>query len=172
MLTAASDWLRHLVVLILLAVFLEVVLPGGTMQKYVRTVLALIIMMSMLQPLAALFRAHLNPAAIESAVEGPLFTSAGSGREGAGLAIFRRDLADSIAAGVQGALGIRLQNVQIATEVKPDGTPIVMGVTAFVAVGPGIKNASLAAREAKAQIALTLGLAPTAVTVYFPGGRA
>lgn len=55
-LIALGEWLRQLVVIVLLAVFTDLLLPTKTMQKYVRVVLGLTIIAAMLQPVVPFFQ--------------------------------------------------------------------------------------------------------------------
>ncbi|MFT8871089.1 MAG: stage III sporulation protein AF [Sporolactobacillus sp.] len=52
-------WVSQLVVIVLFAVILELLLPAGTYQKYVRLVVGLVLIVALLDPLIALF--HMNP---------------------------------------------------------------------------------------------------------------
>ncbi|MFT8364215.1 MAG: stage III sporulation protein AF [Sporolactobacillus sp.] len=57
-----ENWVSQLVVLILFAVILELLLPSGGFQKYVRLVIGLVLIVALLGPVMALF--HVNPQAI------------------------------------------------------------------------------------------------------------
>jgi stage III sporulation protein AF len=54
--TALGAWLKQLVMVVLLAVFADLLLPTKSMQKYVRVVMGLAVIAVILQPLAPLFR--------------------------------------------------------------------------------------------------------------------
>lgn len=51
-----NGWLKGLIGVVLLAAFVDLLLPSGTFQRYVRTVLGLFILLTMLTPLLSLFR--------------------------------------------------------------------------------------------------------------------
>lgn len=53
---AFGDWLKQLVMIVLLAVFSDLLLPTKTMQKYVRMVLGLTIIAAMIQPIVPFFK--------------------------------------------------------------------------------------------------------------------
>ncbi len=51
-----SDWLSQIILVILLATFVELILPSSMMQKYVRVVLSLLILMTLLHPMVSLIQ--------------------------------------------------------------------------------------------------------------------
>jgi len=54
--TLLGAWLKQIVMIVLLAVFADLLLPTKAMQKYVRTVLGLAIIAAMLQPIVPFLR--------------------------------------------------------------------------------------------------------------------
>ncbi len=172
MISALSDWLKHLVVLILLAVFLDMVLPNTSMQRYVRTVLGLVVMLAMLAPLRALISTHLNLGLLESQLSGPIVnTSQSISQAQASVQTFRTDLATTLANEVRQTLGVSLVQVNVQITVKADGTPIVTGVLATIST-VGVTHKTQVVNDVKAQIAALLGLQPASVTISYPGMQA
>ncbi|WP_159882222.1 stage III sporulation protein AF [Paenibacillus puerhi] len=57
-----SQWLKSVVLVILIATFVDLLLPNRSMQRYVKTVMSLFLLMTLLQPLLSLLRT-------ESAIE-------------------------------------------------------------------------------------------------------
>lgn len=51
-----SGWLKSIVLIILLATFVDILLPSQTMQRYVKTVIGLFILLILLQPLFSIFQ--------------------------------------------------------------------------------------------------------------------
>jgi stage III sporulation protein AF len=51
-----SDWLKSIIMVILLATFVDILLPNQTMQRYVKTVISLFILLTLLQPIFSLFQ--------------------------------------------------------------------------------------------------------------------
>ncbi|NHN28841.1 stage III sporulation protein AF [Paenibacillus agricola] len=51
-----SDWLKSVVMVILLASFVDILLPSQTMQRYVKTVISLFILLTLLQPVLSLLQ--------------------------------------------------------------------------------------------------------------------
>ncbi|TDF99235.1 stage III sporulation protein AF [Paenibacillus piri] len=55
-----GEWLRSIILVILLATFVDILLPNQTMQRYVKTVMSLFIMLTLLQPLFSLFQKNVS----------------------------------------------------------------------------------------------------------------
>jgi stage III sporulation protein AF len=51
-----SGWLKEIVLIVLLAAFVDLLLPNNAFQRYVRTVLGLFILLTLLSPLLSLFQ--------------------------------------------------------------------------------------------------------------------
>lgn len=60
MLQWMNDWLREIIVIIMLAVFIDLLLPNDKMQRYVKVVLSLFILMAILSPIVSLLKADLS----------------------------------------------------------------------------------------------------------------
>lgn len=60
MLDAAAAWVRQLIFLALFASFFELLLPSGALQKFVRVIVGLLIMLAVLRPAAEFFEARLG----------------------------------------------------------------------------------------------------------------
>jgi len=71
-------WLKKIILLVLLATFLDLLLPSGTYSKYVKLVMGLLILLALLSPILNLFRkdiplAQLSYAVGENATQSPDF---------------------------------------------------------------------------------------------------
>ncbi|NOU97678.1 stage III sporulation protein AF [Paenibacillus sp. LMG 31456] len=51
-----GSWLKAIILIIMLATFVDILLPNQTMQRYVKTVMSLFILLTLLQPLLSLFQ--------------------------------------------------------------------------------------------------------------------
>ena len=83
--TSLGEWLRKLVGTVVILGFLELLLPEGEMHRFARVVMGLLVLLVMLQPLAALI--HQSPAfdriladRAPSAPAAPAETAAGAAR--------------------------------------------------------------------------------------------
>lgn len=64
-----SDWLKQLILMIMLATFVDLLLPNQNMQRYVKTVLGLFILMTLLNPIFALFQREWDLTKMADSVE-------------------------------------------------------------------------------------------------------
>jgi len=55
-----SDWLRDIIAVVLLAVFLELIIPGKTMLRYTRLVIGLFILLTIMSPILRLVQGDIN----------------------------------------------------------------------------------------------------------------
>lgn len=55
MIQAISDWAKNLIFLVVFAAFLELLLPSSQMQKFLRVIVGLLVMMAVLNPIVNLF---------------------------------------------------------------------------------------------------------------------
>ncbi|MFX3633602.1 MAG: stage III sporulation protein AF [Candidatus Pristimantibacillus sp.] len=55
-----SDWLRDIIAVIMLAVFMELLLPNKSMQRYARLVVGLLILLTILSPILRLLQGDFN----------------------------------------------------------------------------------------------------------------
>lgn len=53
-----SDWLREIILVILLATFVDLLLPNSTMQRYVKVVISLFILLTILSPVISLLKSE------------------------------------------------------------------------------------------------------------------
>ncbi len=169
LIAAISDWLRHLVTLILLAVVLDIVLPGDVMQRYVRTVVGLVIILSLLSPIRVLMQQGFHLSDLAAAISGPTAGQQNlfSGTSGtSGSAVFENDLESTITEEVEAADDVKVQSVFVKTASKADGTPVVTGVN--VVIGAlNVAHPAQIAQAIQAQVASQMGLSPDRIDVSY-----
>ncbi|WP_458460738.1 stage III sporulation protein AF, partial [Paenibacillus sp.] len=51
-----SNWLQELIMIVLLATFVDMLLPNRSMERYVKLVLSLLILLTLLSPITKLLR--------------------------------------------------------------------------------------------------------------------
>jgi stage III sporulation protein AF len=56
-----SEWLRKIILLILLATFIDLLLPNSSMQRYVKLVIGLFVLLTILSPLFQVFHSEASP---------------------------------------------------------------------------------------------------------------
>lgn len=76
-----GGWLREIILVVLLASFVELLLPSKSMERYARLVLSLLILLTMLSPIVSLLKgdaiSELSVAMGQQEKEGGLFTGGG-----------------------------------------------------------------------------------------------
>jgi len=160
---AISDWVRHLVFLILLAVFVELVLPQSSLQKYARAVFGLLIVLAMLDPLRALLTADFSAQAFDQNLAGPLL-GASDVAPAYATAAYDQELGQAIGSDIAASFGVQVQAIQVVTSTASDGSETVNTVYATVPVVRG-QRSDLLRREIQAQISELLGLPLAAIHV-------
>ncbi|ULL15448.1 stage III sporulation protein AF [Paenibacillus sp. H1-7] len=70
-----GNWLKSIVLVILLATFVDILLPSQTMQRYVKTVLSLFILLTLLSPLLSIFQKQIS---LEQLLSNAMFTKSGA----------------------------------------------------------------------------------------------
>lgn len=61
MIEAVTQWVKNLIFLVLFAAFIELLLPNQSMQKFLRVVIGLLVMLAVLKPVATLFENNMQP---------------------------------------------------------------------------------------------------------------
>lgn len=64
MMQAIGDWLKNIIFVILIATFIELLLPNNKMERYVRTVVSLIILLVLITPVLTIFKKNWDPSAL------------------------------------------------------------------------------------------------------------
>jgi stage III sporulation protein AF len=160
-----DDWVRQLAALVLLAGIAELLLPTGRMKAYARSLLGLLVLLGLLQPLVALLRGQISlELPTVAAAAGPSATGDGGTMQAAGHAYEGLvagqvvHIADQVA-GVQSAsatvtfaadmrtpVGAQVQIA--ATTVGMDAGPaLVTRVQSAVAAGLGLPAADVTVQE-------------------------
>jgi len=148
-----SGWLKQIVLIVMLAAFADLLLPNNAMQRYVKTVMALIILLTLLDPLFSLVRHDWNVSGLLAsaekwATEGP----AGSKADGNRLPSIMRDgeklrqtnlaqaerlseqrLAEEIRENVERVFGVKLEDVKVRLALDREDNPRIEHVTVTVA---------------------------------------
>ena len=56
-----SQWLERIIILVLLATFLDMLLPNTPLQRYVKLVMGLLILLAIITPIMQMFQNDLTP---------------------------------------------------------------------------------------------------------------
>lgn len=74
-----TNWLKEIILIVLLAVFLDLILPNSTLQRYVKLVMGLLILMTMLSPVLQLLNTDFTLERISSDILREQQNARGSG---------------------------------------------------------------------------------------------
>jgi len=128
MIHAISEWLQGIILLILLASLLDLILPNSGMQRYVKFVMGLLILLAIITPIMQIFKTDLSPEKIALKI---LQINSGNSQEGlhqvtlnAGKltngnekdvqAFVQKQLASLMKEKVQEDLGITVSSVEVS----------------------------------------------------------
>lgn len=59
-----SQWLQEIIIIILIATFIELILPSQSMQRYIKVVVSLFILLTLLSPIIALLQKGVEPGSL------------------------------------------------------------------------------------------------------------
>lgn len=133
-----KEWVRSLVVLVILAAMLEMALPMGEMKRYVKLTMGLVIMFAMVSPIATLLRHPLpvqwqlfEPQGGALPSLGQVMTAAkefGAKQEALARAGAEEQLADGLRTAVLALPGVRdaEASVRLGPDQKPTGATVVV----------------------------------------------
>ncbi|TVY11496.1 stage III sporulation protein AF [Paenibacillus cremeus] len=148
-----SGWLKSVILVILLATFVDLLLPNQSMQRYVKTVMSLFLLLTLLHPLLTLFEKHTN---MEKLLADALFQP-GSQQSGAGSddamaslptiqqradairsyqqkethQLVQNQAADLMKRKIE-STGVTVQSIQVETATDASGQAIIKQVTVSV----------------------------------------
>ncbi|OKP95806.1 stage III sporulation protein AF [Paenibacillus sp. P46E] len=137
--TWLGGWLRELILVVLLAAFVEMLLPSKSMERYARLVLSLLVLLTLLSPIVALLKGdvtgELSLAMNQQEKKGGVFSGAG---KGAGS--LEKILAEGrvLAAGAQ-EQSLKLAAEEVAGQMRNQiaGITGVQGAKVTVTLGMG-----------------------------------
>jgi stage III sporulation protein AF len=142
---AITDWVRNIVMVVLFATFLELLLPTSGMQRFVRVIMGLLILLAVLGPAVDLLQSRAHPEVPALAGQnGPAADRIRSGaeqvvRERDRLAeeMYRKDLARQIRAVVTAVDGVADARVAVELARGREGKGGAIGKV-IVYVQPGL----------------------------------
>jgi stage III sporulation protein AF len=169
--TWLGGWLRELILVVLMAAFVEMLLPSKSMERYARLVLSLLVLLTMLSPIVSLLKGdaakELSVAMVQQEQEGGLLSGAGKGAD---------SLEKILADGRKLAAGAKEQSLQLAAEEVAGqmreqiaGSTGVKGAKVTVKLGMGKSSASLGGEEIPVISSVTVSL-PAAAGAGQTGG--
>ncbi|MCZ8520647.1 MULTISPECIES: stage III sporulation protein AF [Paenibacillus] len=149
-----SGWLKSVILVILLATFVDLLLPNATMQRYVKTVISLFLLLTLMQPLLSLFS---GPGELDKRLTAALFQSAGQGqgqpieslpaiqqraqalqrsREAEAHQVVRQQVADLMKRKLESTAGVKVRQIQVETAAGESGQAEIRSVSVTFAPQP------------------------------------
>ncbi|MEC0230907.1 stage III sporulation protein AF [Paenibacillus alba] len=148
-----AGWLKTVIMVIMLATFVDLLLPSNTMQRYVKTVMSLFILLTLLSPVLQLFQKdwdmdQLIGQAEQKQNEKTMYASTGNGDQRMkSLEVITKDaqklqaegqkqsqqmlqtqLAGMMKEDLQKQTNLVIQDVQVAAQIDNNGKPVIMKV--------------------------------------------
>ena len=124
MLDAVVAWVRQLVFLALFAAFFELLLPSGALQKFIRVIVGLLIMLAVLRPAADFFAAYLSGGAAPVLCTLPAdarVQADAAAAEKTVRAVYKRELERQLEAAVDAVQGVAAVRGEVLLEEDVDG---------------------------------------------------
>jgi stage III sporulation protein AF len=126
-----SDWLREIVLVILLAAFIDLMLPNSSMQRYVKVVVSLFILLTILSPIITLFKSDLDfmdwrDQTVEMGAVQPLESIMENGKkireqnEQQSIQFVEHQMADMMKTELEKELPGKIRKVDVNTELNAD----------------------------------------------------
>lgn len=149
MMAEITAWVKSIVMVVLFATFLEFLLPASSMQRFVRVIMGLFIMLSILNPLINVLHSQILPEPV--AVFGNparateierVSQDASKGRSQLTHDMYRKDLAKQIRALVMAIEGIAEVRVAVDTNDEEGSKNIGAIKNIILYVQPGLTNTS------------------------------
>lgn len=158
--TWLGGWLHELILVVLLAAFVEMLLPSKSMERYARLVLSLLVLLTMLSPIVSLLKgdagAELSLAMERQERSGGLLSGTGGGDHS-----LEQILADGkmLASGTR-EQSLKLAAAEVAGQMREQiaASTGIRGVNVTVALGMGPDTSTLSGEDVPVISAVTVAL--------------
>ena len=158
MIDVFTNWVKHIIFVVLFASFLELLLPNSSMQRFVRVIMGLFIMLAILNPVIDVLQNHLTPSQIpvlsansaNSKVILDNIKTVAHDREQLSAEIYQKELAQQMKVMVTALDGVADVKVVVDTNRSNDNKLSNKINSVVVYVTPG--NAATSSKIAKVSI--------------------
>jgi stage III sporulation protein AF len=145
-----GDWLKQVILIILLASFVDLLLPSQAMQKYVRTVVSLFLLLTLLTPVFELFQRGWDAEKLLAEAEQTQSLNGGAGNGIRGKTVLQplaavlasseelkadnakeakrlaeQQLSEQMKAGLEQSAGLGVTELQVNIDLDQKGTPVI-----------------------------------------------
>ncbi|MBP2625546.1 MAG: stage sporulation protein [Firmicutes bacterium] len=163
MITILTNWVKYIIFIVLFASFLELLLPNSSMQRFVRVIMGLFIMLAILNPVIDVVQNHLTPSQVpvlsaNSASSIIILNNAKTvarDREQLSAEIYKKELAQQMKVMITALDGVADAKVVIDTKQSNNNKLSNMINSVVVYVTPG--NAASNSKIAKVSIGQQIG---------------
>jgi stage III sporulation protein AF len=150
-----TDWIKYIIFVVLFASFLELLLPSSSMQRFVRVIMGLFIMLAILNPIIGVVQQYL----VSTKQIPALSTNSGSStsiinetnstvieREKLSLELYKKELSQQMRILIMAIDGVADANVaiDIKTINKNNVTSAINNVVVYIKPGISSQNAKVA----------------------------
>lgn len=159
-----DHWVRSLAAILLLAGIAELLLPAGSLKGYARSLLGLLVLLGVLQPVVGLLRGTIRLDL--PALSAPAAPAGGGAAAAAASAAYERLLAAQAARMAQQVPGV--QSASASLRFAGGGATEPMPTAAAVEIAPsavGMLQGAALSERVRSAVAAGLGLPAQAVTV-------
>ena len=154
MMAMLTDWVKSIIFVVLFASFLELLLPNSSMQRFVRVIMGLFIMLAILNPVIDVVQNHLTPSQVpalstSSANSAVILNNAETvarQREQLSAEIYKKELAQQMKVMIIALDGVADAKVVIDTERSNNNklNTMISSVVVYVTPGNAMNNAAIA----------------------------
>ncbi|WP_127585982.1 stage III sporulation protein AF [Paenibacillus koleovorans] len=150
-----SDWLKQVILVILLAAFVDLLMPNNGLQRYVRTVLGLFILLTLLTPIFTLFQKTLDTRKMLASVEqlpalvgadragtmtamkplGAVLQEAGSlkaAQEQQAMQLLETRLGAELQSSMEALPGVKVKTIDVTIQADNNGKPVIRTMQAIL----------------------------------------
>jgi len=114
--SALNDWVKTIILVVLFASFLELLLPASSMQRFVRVIMGLLVMLTMLNPVVEFIQSRSTPQEIP-ALGGRIIAGPGPAQGGA-----------AVSTGDKSKLAVELYKKDLARQTRGEKVRVVLRV--------------------------------------------
>jgi stage III sporulation protein AF len=146
-----TDWIKNIIFVVLFASFLELLLPSSSMQRFVRVIMGLFIMLAILNPIIGVVQHHLTsinqiPALSTNSEISNVITNevnhVTNERDKLSLELYKKELSQQIRILIIAMDGVADANV--AVEINSNTTNGVKSIVVYIKPGISTKNEKVA----------------------------
>jgi stage III sporulation protein AF len=146
-----TDWIKNIIFVVLFASFLELLLPSSSMQRFVRVIMGLFIMLAILNPIIGVVQHHLTsinqiPALSTNSEISNVITNevnhVTNERDKLSLELYKKELSQQIRILIIAMDGVADANVVV--EINSNTTNGVKSIVVYIKPGISTKNEKVA----------------------------